>query len=177
MDQPVLVTYSTWGGATHSIAEAIAEALRTSGRKVDVIEASEVRDLTAYRAVVIGAGVHAGYLHGDMAKFLKRHRLMLSQMPVAYFVVCMTMREDTPSNRQQAEAYLDRVRRQVPEIKPIAVGLFAGAVLTSGPDFERLPFPLKWVYRALAPLGDARNWEAIRAWAQHLDAQLTARLC
>ncbi len=161
MNEKVLVTYATRTGTTQEVAVAIGEELETKGAKVDVKNAKEVEDLTAYRAVILGSAIRAGNLMPEAIEFVKANQEKLSQIPVAYFVVCATLREDTEENRQAVAAYLDPLREM---IEPVEEGLFAGAI-----DRSKLSFPMRLVLKAMkAEEGDWRDWEAIRAWAAEL---------
>ena len=110
------------------MAEAIGQTLRDGGATVDVRPAKDVSDVSDYSAAVVGSGIRAGQVYGDAMSFLEMHQEALSRIPVACFVICMTMQEDTEENRRKAEAYLDPVREKVPQIQPEDVGLFAGAM-------------------------------------------------
>jgi menaquinone-dependent protoporphyrinogen IX oxidase len=92
----------------------------------------------------------------------------LSRLPVAYFVVCLTMSEDTPENRQTTLGYLEPLRKAAPEVQPVDTGLFGGAVLNDTAEFKQL-FPLlRFIAGAMVKnpqVQDRRDWEAIRAWA------------
>ena len=131
------------GYVTRTVAEAVGEELRAPGTEVEVRRAKEIRDLGPYQAVVVGVSVHMGRLPGELPRFVKRHHQALSHMSVAYFVVCLTMAEDTPENRQETLSYLKPLRKAAPEVEPVDIGLFAGAVLDDTEEFDRLFFLAK----------------------------------
>ena len=161
MSDKVLVAYASRCGSTGGVAEAIGEVLNGADAAVDVCLAKEMTDLSPYRAVVVGSAIRAGQWLLEAVKFVKTHREKLSQMPVAYFVVCLTMQKDTEESRREVAAYLDPVRGVVP---PVDVGLFAGAM-----DYSKLPFLWRLMMKAMkAEEGDFRDWEAIRHWATSL---------
>lgn len=164
MVDKLLVTYGTWAGSTGEVAEAIAEVLRNEETEVDVYQARYVTDLGAYRGAVVGTAIHAGRVHPEMRQFVVKHETALSKMPVAYFVVCMTMQKDTEETRCEANAYLDQVRKAAPKVEPVDVGLFGGVI-----EYAKLPILMKLMLKVMkSSEGDARDWDGIRAWAEGL---------
>jgi menaquinone-dependent protoporphyrinogen oxidase len=152
----------------------IGETLRADDTEVEVQRAKKVRDLSPYQAVVVGTSVHMGRLPGEIRSFVKRHRQALGRVPVAYFVVCGTMAEDTPENRKTTLGYLGPLRQAAPDVQPVDTGLFGGAILTDTPEFKRLFFVLRSIVNATAnEMPDARDWDAIRAWAKEVGPALT----
>lgn len=165
MDKKILVAYASEYGSTAGVAEAIGKELCDKGASVDVRLVKKVTSLSPYRAVIVGSPIYRSKWMSETVKFLKENSEILSKVPLAYFVVCMTMQKPTEENRRKALAYLDPVGRSVPQVKPVQVGLFAGAL-----HYDKL----SWITRKIvqskgSPEGDFRDWNAIRAWAGHLD--------
>ena len=161
MGDKILVAYASRAGSSGEVAEAIGEVLCGGGAAVDVRLAKDVTDVSPYRAVVVGSAIYMGRWMSEAVKFVETHRDALSRVPVAYFTVCLTMKDDTEENRRTVAAYLDPVREVV---QPLDVGLFAGRL-----DYSKLPFLYRLIIKAMKqPEGDYRNWEAIRAWAGEL---------
>lgn len=166
----VLIAYASRCGSTASVAEAMASALCATGASVDLRMVDHVKDLSPYQAVMVGGAIRAGKWLPEAAAFVKNNQEALGRMPLAYFVVCLTMKEDTPDNRAKVLAYLDPVRNSAPGLTPAAVGLFPGAV-----DFSKLSFMHKTILEAKGVVeGDYRNLPAAHAWASGLGPAFAA---
>jgi menaquinone-dependent protoporphyrinogen oxidase len=168
--QKVLVTYASKYGSTGGVADAIGKELCNRGAAVDVCMLKNVGGLNEYRGIVVGSAIYRGKWLPEAVDFVERNRGVLQQVPVAYFLVCMNMREPTEENRRKVLAYLDPVLKAVPQVQPVKVGTFAGAL-----DYSNLSLPLKAVMNLKgATEGDFRDWTAIRAWAEGLCSPLLA---
>jgi len=169
----ILVAYATAAGSTAEVAEAVGEAMRSEGTQVDVRQAKTVTDLAAYDAVVLGSGVRASRIYGEAIKFIQNHQDALSKVPVAYFVVCMTMQENTEACRLQAQEFVDQMVAAAPSVQPVDTGLFGGLM-----DYERISWLLRLLIQHVIKQqeGDARDWDAIRAWARELQPALASAL-
>jgi menaquinone-dependent protoporphyrinogen oxidase len=163
MTQPVLVVYATKRESTHEVADAVAATLRELGHEVDVRPAAEVGTLAPYAAVVIGGALYMGRWHHDARHFLSGHREALTRMPVAVFAMGprTTEEADIEASRKQLDAALAKE----PQLEPISVAIFGGVI-----DPTKLRFP----FRNMGAT-DARDWDAIRSWADTVADLMTAR--
>jgi menaquinone-dependent protoporphyrinogen oxidase len=165
MSEKILVAYASKCGSTGTVAEAVGRTLCDNGTVVDVRLLKDVSDISPYRAVVLGSAARMGRWLPEAVKFVEMHQGTLSQMPVAYFTVCMTMVKDTEENRREATAYSDSVCEMV---QPVDVGLFAGAM-----DYDKLSLPFRLIIKMMkVPEGDFRDWDAIHAWAADMQPRL-----
>lgn len=169
MSKPVLVAYSTWAGSTTGVAEAIAEGIRSAGLEAEVRRASDVGSLEPYGALVVGAPVHAGRPHPGTAGLFARHGDAIGARPLALFIVCMTMKDDTEENREAASGFLEPVLARFPELSPVDIGLFAGAIPGDDASRRRLSWLARFMLKVTrAEEGDFRDPGAARAWGRAL---------
>jgi menaquinone-dependent protoporphyrinogen oxidase len=164
MARTVLIAYASKHGSTREVAEAIAETLREHGLDVEERPASEVKALDGYGTVVLGAAIYIGHLHQDARRFLTRHRQALTRLPFAVFA--MGPRTLADEDVAESRGQLDRDLAKRPELEPFSVAVFGGVV-----DPAKLRFPLNRM-----PASDARDWYAIRGWAEEVAAALGTRI-
>lgn len=160
MSKKVLVAYASVSGSTGEVAEAIGQVLgKQEGVTVEVRRVRDVTDIGVYSAVVLGSSIRVGKWLPEAIQFLETHQESLGQVPVAYFTTCLTMVNDTEDSRRTVLAYMEPVLQKSAEIKPVGLGLFAGSLDPNRPLVMQTD---------LAPQGDYRDWEAIRAWAEEV---------
>jgi len=165
MNERILVTYASEFGSTAAVAEAIGDALRTAGSIVDVQPVLGVSNINIYKALIIGSAIYNGTWLPEAVHFVEFHAAELKRIPVAYFAVCATVRNNTPENRHAAHTFFDQVLTKVPQIQPVDLGVFAGQIDTTKlSPLVRLRMLLTTKLRH----GDYRDWDAIRAWATAL---------
>jgi len=172
LNNKILVTYASRFGSTEGVAEAIGKTLSESGMNVDMLPMREVKDLSAYQAVVAGSAINAGAWLPEAMQFVQIHRAELAQKPFAAFLVCMTLTmRNTDQYRSHVATWLEPVRTLA---KPVREGPFAGALdINKIPSFgDRLKFRLSVLFGAWKE-GDHRDWNAIQNWAMELKPLLS----
>jgi len=191
----ILVVYATMAGSTVEVAQAVGKEIAQQGVQVEVLPISEVKDLGAYDGVVVGAPMIMGW-HRAALRFLKKHRQEFQRIPLAVFVMAMsltetgetslsgvpvTVDEELPKppkekgrlNFRERYArlsnYLRPILKAVHPVEPASIGVFGGRL-----EYGRL----KWwavlfvMLIIQAPPGERRNWDAIRSWAAGLPQSL-----
>jgi menaquinone-dependent protoporphyrinogen oxidase len=159
----VLVAYATKLGSTREIAEAVGARIRDHGAVVDVIAAADVTDLGPYDAVVLGSAVYAAHWRRDANRFVKRYLDALQARPVWLF-------SSGPLDRSADWGRLPpppAVERGTHAIEARDHRVFGGRLLADAPVDPQV--------LATHPIGDFRDWDAIRAWGDGIGAEI-ARL-
>ena len=160
----VLVAYDSKLGSTAEVAKFMGSVLSEQGASIAVKPFLEVDDLETYDSVIIGSAIRYDRWLPDATAFVKENRTTLSNVPVSFFFTCLTLAKPTPTALLKAEGYADKLRSLAPEVKPMAVGGFAGVL-----QFARTPWPARLALRMLSIAtgvkeGDYRDWAAIRLW-------------
>ncbi|HEY3289616.1 MAG TPA: flavodoxin domain-containing protein [Anaerolineae bacterium] len=191
----ILVAYTTNSGTTVEVANVIAEELGKDGTLVDIRRLEEVSDLAPYTAAVIGAPMILGWHRGAVA-FVKKHQAALSRIPVAYFIMAMSLTESKQASSGTTPIYCDpglvkppknansltlkeryssvsnyasQPLKAAPLVKPVSIGIFGGKL-----EMYRLKF-LQAMFVLLIlriQMGSLQNWPAIRQWAAQVSALL-----
>jgi menaquinone-dependent protoporphyrinogen oxidase len=191
----ILVAYVTMAGSTAEVAQAVAEQIAKSEVQVDVLPLGEVKSLAGYDGVVLGGPMIMGW-HRQALGFLKKHRQALQRIPLAVFVIAISLTQTGETDVGGVPIYVDDQLPKPPEqpghlrfreryarlsnyiqpiltavrpVRPVSIGVFGGRL-----EYGRL----KWwavlfvMLIIQAPAGDRRNWVAIRTWAAGLPAAL-----
>jgi menaquinone-dependent protoporphyrinogen oxidase len=191
----ILVTYATMTGSTVEVAQVVAEEIAKCDVQVDVLPLSAVKELAVYDGVVVGAPMIMGW-HRAALRFLRNNRAVLKHIPLAVFVMCMSLTQSGETSVGGVPVYVDEQLPKPPAtagrlrfreryarlanyvrpillasggVKPVSIGVFGGRL-----DYGRLKLwaVLFAMLVIQARAGDRRNWTAIRAWAASLPAAL-----
>ncbi len=191
----ILVAYSTNSGSTAEVAQVVADELIQSGHVAEVQPITEIKDVSGFDAVVVGAPMIFGW-HNTARKFVRKHAKELAEKKVAYFACAMRLTEvlgeslpliplvldpnlaanpEKPGSLSFKERftttgyYLKPMLNAAPAVKPVNAAFFKGRLEM---------FRLKWWQAAFvmfivqAPAGDYRDWDYIKSWGMSLSKLL-----
>jgi menaquinone-dependent protoporphyrinogen oxidase len=160
-----LVVYATRAGSTGEVAQAISERLCALGFDAEVQPVESVSSLVGFQAVVLGSAVRYGAWLPEMTKFIESRRSELAQLPLAIFTLHMQARGDDAASQDTRAGYTKAIRAVV---TPRDEVFFAGKV-----DLARLSFFERMAVKLVkSPVGDKRDWDRIRQWADGLGEKL-----
>jgi menaquinone-dependent protoporphyrinogen oxidase len=165
MEKKILLTYGTVAGSTKEVAQVIGEEMQNAGALVEIKPVEDVKSVEGYDGLVVGSAVRMFHLLGKTRRFLRKHKKALANLPVAFFVVCLTMGKETPENIEKAKSYA----KPMLEIKKaVSLGLFGGCI-----DHEKLTDFFGKSMKGV-PEQDHRDWEKIREWGKETLAKLVS---
>ncbi len=161
MAKTVLIAHASKYGATAEIAEKIGEVLRQSGLAAEVKAANNVKDLSAYQAVILGSAVYVGRWRKPAVKFLQANEEALANLPVWIFSSGPTGEGD-PVELLNGWRMPEAIQPILNRIQPRDVVVFHGKL-----DADKLNFIERRMIKMVeAKIGDFRDWESIQAWAK-----------
>lgn len=171
----ILVAYASKHHSTAEIAEEIARELRRSPNHiVDIREVDDVESLVPYDAVVVGSAVYSGNWQPNAANFLTRHELELSRRWVWLFSSGPTGQGD-PAALAHGWIFPHALQSVADRIAPRDFAVFGGKIETE--QFAELNVVQRSLLKVVhPPLGDFRDWTAIRAWASRISRELSLQV-
>jgi menaquinone-dependent protoporphyrinogen oxidase len=168
MNNKILITYATTYGATKEIASRIGDVLSQAGLHVDVMPVDQVRDVTAYPAVILGSGVYIGQWNKAAASFLKANEKALTGRCVWLFSSGPTGEGD-PVDLLQGWHLPSSLQPVAERINPRGITVFHGYI-----NPQKISFSQKFIIKNMLkkPFGDFRDWKMIDGWARTIATEL-----
>ena len=173
-----LVAFATRHGATTGIAERIAQTLNEKGIPAEALPVDDVRDVSAYDAVVLGSATYVSHWLKDAARFARRHREELAARPVWLFSsgpLGTDLVDD--QGRDVRETSRPKEFDELTEL----LGVRGERVFFGAYDAEAAPIGMMErtvrhlpASKDMLPSGDFRDWETIDSWAGEIAAELRA---
>jgi menaquinone-dependent protoporphyrinogen oxidase len=164
-----LIVVASRHGATRGIAQALSDELTHDGHVVTVCSTSEAPPVQDYDAVVVGSAVYFGKWLAEARHYLARNQQQLLRRPVWLFSSgpvgpADPQPKDDPSGIAQVIEQVNARghRTFVGKLDPTQLGLGERFIIW---NVSRL-------VRDAGKLGDFRDWEAIRVWADEISATL-----
>jgi menaquinone-dependent protoporphyrinogen oxidase len=161
MDKNILVTYASTYGATKEIAEKIGGVLLQAGLQVEILPVKDVKDVTSYKAVILGAALYVGKWHKKAEEFIKNFEKDLAARQVWLFSSGPTGEGD-PLELVDGQALPGYLQPLANHIRPLDITVFHGNI-----DPQKVNFMEKFAIKSIVkkPFGDYRDWDMISAWA------------
>ena len=165
----VLVVVASKHGATQEIARALADEMPrsdgggASGLTATLHEAARAPGPSGFDAVVVGSAVYAGRWREEARDYVTAHAAELRDKPVWLFSSGPIGEPPFPPDEPH-------------DVHPLRqlIGARDHRVFPGRLDKELLSFGERAMVTAMrAPLGDFRDWAAVRAWAGELAAELS----
>ncbi len=168
----LLVAYASKHGSSAEIALFIAQVFTIQGVEVTVKDVKEVESVEGYDAYILGSPIYGGLWLTEMSRFLDKVWVQLHGKPVYFWISCIRILE-SDGLQHALDNYIHR--RVLDEIGVREVAVFAGKIRLDEIDWnERWTLSARYDGKALpgSRNDDFRDWDAIRAWAEKIRAEV-----
>jgi len=162
----VLVTAATRHGSTGEIAVALARTIHDPRQEIEAVffPVEQRPDPTPFDAVVLGSAVYAGRWLDPARDFATAQAGALRARPLWLFSSGPIGAPPFPADEPYDVAPL------IQTLHPRGHHVFPGRL-----DKDLLSFGERAMVTAMrAPLGDFRDWDAVRTWAQQIAGEVLA---
>ena len=152
----VLVAYGSKMGGTMGLAEMLGSELSDLGHDVEVKSGSKVSSVSEFDAVIVGGALYYFISwHKDAKTLIRRHLDELRTKPVWIF-----------SSGPLDDSALEKDIPPIKSVSRLVDRVGARGHVTFGGRLENESRGL--------PVGDWRNAEHVRRWAEEIDGELSA---
>ena len=178
----ILLVYGTGEGQTEKIASAIAGALEVKGHIATMLRGDKWNDqdlVSIYDGIIVGASIHVGKHQPYMLDWIERYRDHLASRPSAFFSVCLSAKDPTQPQFEQAAQYILDVITTT-HWNPDVTASFGGAI-----PYTRLgvfkKYMLWWISRReggdtdLSKDFEYTDWDAVQRFADDFGRLLPQR--
>lgn len=163
MSNRILVTYAGRTGSTAEVAKIIGEVLTSRGFAIDLKPVKEKPSIEGYHAVVLGSAIRMGGWLPEILEFIRTNQVALNQISTAIFTVHLFNTSTDQVSHAVRKTYTGPVWKM---LTPVDEAFFAGKM-----DLAKLSLGDRVLSRLAAvntgqKIGDFRDWNQIRGWAQ-----------
>jgi len=152
----LLVAYGSKLGGTKGLAEMLGSELSDLGHTVEVRSGSEVSSVSEFDAVIVGGALYYFISwHKDAKTLIRRHLKELRTKPVWVF-----------SSGPLDDSALEKDIPPIRSVRKLITRVGARGHVTFGGRLENESRGL--------PVGDWRNAEHVRRWAEEINRELTS---
>jgi len=191
----ILIIYDTVSNSTREAAEIIYNELKMiEDAQVDLAHYNDVIGLETYETIIIGSPMRFKNFHGNIRKFIKNNRTILSRKKVMCFMTCLYLIKDTDSTGFDFPVFADPSFNAIPiplkemnmmdkshsdsqyvdvvlgnDITPVSVAYFKGRLdLNSLGFFSRTFMRFILLLTDKEQVGDFLNTDSVAEWAKEI---------
>ena len=178
----ILIAYETKHGASADIATRIWEVLTKKGYYVDMLHTPHIfdMDISNYDAYIVGGTIYWSMYTRKTREFIKNNMKHFSKKPTALFMACGKMWNEFASKLEGDEAkwrrlslkYLDPMLAEMPKLKPVDIGTFAGNLFVKYMNIPELIMMGVLNFKNGSKMGKYVDLKRVSKWTEELVKKL-----